>query len=219
MNVYALLTLMLIVACSPVNTEDGQVIVPVISDRRPVIDGQVTEKEWQGAHRVAIDDGVSLLMFQTDEDVWLAVKADTESPPYVDIFLLLDDKQRINLHASMQVGERAIPADGWTDRVPPTKWGKQDNWQANFVKEVPGKDDSASLKEQLAPYDGFEFRLSRERFTGRQWRMRWEVRDFAGVRKDIVFPKESTRFDAETWALVLLDREVAVESTENPKRR
>jgi hypothetical protein len=169
------------------------------------VDGAITPREWEGAGKFDIAPDVTLLAFQTGEDVLMAVKLPKSSLAYVDMFLLLEDGKRVNLHASMQVGEREVPATGWTDEAPRTHWGKQDRWRANAVKQTPGKDASAPLREALVPYDGFEFRLSKQRFGQRVWRMRLEVRDFGGKRADLVFPKASDRMDAQTWATVSLE--------------
>ena len=68
------------------------------------------------------------------------------------------------------------------------------------------QEPSAPLIEQFAPYDGFEFRLSKERFGQKTWRLRLEVRDFAGKSADLVFPNESDRFNADSWAKVSLEQ-------------
>lgn len=182
----------------PVKTPVTQ--VPKRSTVSVKIDGQIGSEEWDGAHELKIAPDVTLLIFHTKDSVHLAVRLRTDSPSYVDLFLLLNDEKPINLHASMQVGERKLPRAGWTDRDPPTHWGRQDRWKANSVKEVPGKPASAPLRETIVPYDGFEFLLSKDRFGRRDWRLRLEVRDFAGERKDIVFPNPSSRMDASSWA-------------------
>lgn len=173
--------------------------VPQLSSESVEIDGRIGGDEWKGAHEVTVAPDVTLLVFQTKADVLLAVRLKTPSPAYVDLFLLLEDEKRINLHASMQVGERALPAKGWTDRDPPTHWGRQDHWRANAVKQLPGKPESAPLTETLVPHEGFEFRLSRDRFGGKGWRLRLEVRDFMAKRPDIIFPSPSTRMDSSSW--------------------
>lgn len=174
--------------------------VPHRTTQAVEIDGRIRSEEWDGSHELLITPDVTLMMFHTKDDVLLAVRLKTAAPAYVDMFLLLEDEKRVNLHASMQVGERELPSAGWTDRAPPTHWGKQDRWQANFVRQVQGKPETAPLSESLVPYDGFEFRLSKDRFGRKGWRLRLEVRDFMGERKDIVFPTQSNRMDVATWA-------------------
>lgn len=178
--------------------------VPLVSIESVEIDGRIGGDEWKGAHEVTVAPDVTLLVFHTKDDVLLAVRLKTPAPAYVDIFLLLEEEKRINLHASMQVGERALPAKGWTDREPPTHWGRQDRWRANAVKQLPGKPKSAPLTETLVPYEGFEFQLARERFGGKRWRLRLEVRDFMAERPDIIFPNQSTRMDSASWGELLL---------------
>jgi hypothetical protein len=174
--------------------------IPSQATEKIKIDGRISPEEWAGAHALPVSPEVTLLALHTADDVFLAVRIKTPSPSYVDLFLMLEENKRINLHASMQVGERELAAAGWDDRDPPTHWGRQDRWRANQVKEAPGKQASTPLRDAFVRYDGFEFRLSKARFGRAGWRMRLEVRDFGGEREDIVLPKASTRFDAATWA-------------------
>ncbi len=179
--------------------------LPHRPEEKIAIDGKISPQEWQGAHEIEIAGDAKALVFQTERDLLLAIRITTPSPAYVDVFLLLDDGKRINLHASMQVGERELPADGWDDREPPTHWGRQAQWRGNAVKKAPGKDESAPIDEMFLPYDGYEFRLAKARFGGRTLRMRIEVRDFAARRSDLVYPEASTRFDAASWAVLSLE--------------
>jgi len=170
-----------------------------------VIDGKISQEEWEGALGISVAPDATALVFQTDKDLLLAVRLTTPSPSYVDLFLLLDDGKRVNLHASMQVGERELPAEGWTDHKPPTHWGRQVHWRANAVKDAPDKKATTPVSEMFIPYEGFEFRLSKQRFGGRSLRLRVEVRDFTARRADLVFPAGSTRFDAKSWAELSLN--------------
>lgn len=152
-------TVLLAAACH-INPDDPLVLkIARRSIQSVAIDGQMSKEEWDGASEFSIAPGVTLLGFQTKADVLLAVRLKTGSPSYVDLFLLLEDGKRINLHASMQVGERELPATEWTDLAPRTHWGKQDRWQANFAREVAGADSSAPLPETIIPYDVCRFRF------------------------------------------------------------
>ena len=195
----------LLLACGEQPQSPSLLRIPHRSSDGVVIDGSVSQEEWEGAHRITVAPDVTVQVFQSDKDLLLAVRLTTPSPSYVDLFLLLDDGKRVNLHASMQVGERELPAEGWTDHKPPTHWGRQVHWRANAVKDAPDKKATTPVSEMFIPYEGFEFRLSKQRFGGRSLRLRVEVRDFTARRADLVFPAGSTRFDAKSWAELSLN--------------
>jgi hypothetical protein len=58
----------------------------------------------------------------------------------------------------------------------------------------------APVSEQIEPMDGYEFVINRAQLN--PWRIRIEVRDFDGRARDIVWPAQSRRNDATTWALL-----------------
>ena len=91
-----------------------------------------------------------------------------------------------------------------TDADPSITWGNQVDWTANEAKPDPRKNRSLPMVERLFAREGIEFQLRRSRFAGDEWRLRIEVRDFAGERADIVFPKDSARKDTSHWAILRL---------------
>jgi|CXWL01.1.fsa_nt_gi hypothetical protein len=166
-----------------------------------VVDGVLNAAEWQSAQRLDLSGGAVLWLIQAPEHVCIAAETRPAGLRFVDIFLTDGAGVTQNLHASMQVGERTLPARGWTDETPATAWGQTTGWRANAVARVPGVADSAPVAEQLAPYEGYEFVIANAA-RPRPWRMRVEVRDFAGQARDIVWPAQSRRADPASWALL-----------------
>ena len=117
------------------------------------------------------------------------------------MFLLTGSNELYDLHASMQIGERLLTGNAWTDREPAWRWGNHVGWIANEAKYDSTKDRSLPDKEKGFPYEGKEFHLLRSRFTGKQWRLRVEVR---GSSEDIAFPADSERMNTARWAILQL---------------
>jgi hypothetical protein len=104
----------------------------------------------------------------------------------------------------MQIGERLLTGNSWTDSEPAWRWGNHIDWIASEAKIDPHKDRDLPLAERFIPYDGMEFQLRRSRFGGKQWRVRVEVRDFTGRLSDIIFPGGSERRNASRWTILNL---------------
>ena len=163
------------------------------------VDGALDVPEWQGAQRIELTGGAVLWLKQTPAHVCFAVEPNEAGPRYVDVFIADRAGALHNLHASMQVGERALPARRWTDEEPATTWGQTTGWSANAATTLDPETHAPSI-EQLAPFDGYEFVIDRAVLS--PWRIRVEVRDFHGEARDIVWPAQSRRTDIATWALL-----------------
>jgi hypothetical protein len=163
------------------------------------IDGSLDVSEWQGAQRIDLTSGAVLWLKQTQSHVCFAVEPGEAGPRYVDVFIADRAGALHNLHASMQVGERALPERRWTDEDPPTTWGQTTGWSANAATRLDPETHAPSI-EQLAPFDGYEFVIDRAQLS--PWRIRIEVRDFHGEARDIVWPAQSRRTDIATWAVL-----------------
>jgi hypothetical protein len=179
----------------------GQQILKVAngSGTPVLIDGRITDDEWHDAMTVTLEPTIRLHLKQFKGHVYLALKTERGSPVYVDLFIEDGDKRLHNLHASMQIGERLLTGSDWTDSSPPTNWGNHVDWIANEAKTDGQKDQRLPFVKQLFPYDGMEFQILSTKFVGRKWRLRIEVRDFAGQLPDKVFPAASDRRNTERW--------------------
>jgi hypothetical protein len=192
----------LIIGCLSQNVSAQQTIkVPEGNSNPVLIDGIFSKDEWQDAATVKVNDSVTLYLKQFRGHVFIGVKTNTTYPAYVDMFLLTAGNELYNLHASMQIGERLLTGNAWTDREPAWRWGNHVGWIANEAKYDSTKDRSLPDKEKVFPYEGKEFQLLRSRFTGKQWRLRIEVR---GSSEDIPFPANSERRQTASWAILRL---------------
>lgn len=198
----AIAALVLLVGFLSQNASGQQSVkVPEGNSNPVLIDGIFSKAEWQDAASVKVNDSITLYLKQFRGHVFLGIKMDTAYPAYVDLFLLTGSNQLYDLHASMQIGERLLNGNAWTDREPAWRWGNHVGWIANEAKYDSTKDRSLPDKEKMFPYEGKEFQLLRSRFAGKQWRLRIEVR---GSSDEIVFPVDSERMSTARWLTLQL---------------
>jgi hypothetical protein len=139
----------------------------------------------------------------------MAWSGPTTQPFYVDLYLTDASGELLNLHASMQLGERRLSGDDWDDRHPAFTWGEAQGWTANVAALDPAAATTLPFVERLQPREGIELWLSRERFQP-PLLLRFELRDFAGTQPTVSYPQNATRAAADGWASL---REAADEPT------
>jgi hypothetical protein len=176
--------------------------VPMATTAEVVLDGQIDGQEWASAARIDLERGVVLLVMADAQHLALAVKGG--GTRYTDLFVMHDEGTILNLHASMQTGQRKLSGTAWTDTEPPWGWGNNTKWRANTVAFRPGADPNAPFAKQIVPYDGQEFLIERGLNPGNKWVVRIEARDFTGTDADVVWPAESTRYDPNGWKVIAL---------------
>ena len=182
----------------------GTVKVPATTTSEIVTDGHIAGAEWSDAKRIAMGEGVTVMIKADGENVAIAVKNSPRGPQFTDLFVTAADGKVWNLHADMNVGERKLDGTTWTDTDPAYVWHNNANWTANVVERKANADATAPLAKQLKPYDGQEFLIARLQFPGSTWHLRVEVRDLAHEKPDLVLPATSDRYDPSGWATITL---------------
>ena len=183
-----------------------ETVVPKVAGGAMRADGRLEAHEWDGAESVPLTDGGILRVKQVQGRLWLAIAPEARHATYVDLFLQTEDGVVHNLHASLQWGERIVSGNKWTDTTPATAWGPPAHWRANRIEYAPGGRDAAeATRANFKPYEAHEYGISRQKFRGRTWRIRLEVRDFAGKEPDRIFPAASSRYDPRGWWTLRLE--------------
>lgn len=193
-------------AVAVAGAEEVRVRAVAASEMEMQADGQLAPGEWDGAAMFVWPQGGAILSKEVGGRVWLALVPQAKHATYVDLFLADGDGRVHNLHASLQWGERVVAGRAWTDREPATAWGLPAHWGANRIAWAPGGREAKEVtRASFVPYAGHEFWISRQRFPGKTWRVRIELRDFAGQEADQVFPAGSTRYEPGGWAVWRLE--------------
>lgn len=187
-----------------ISDENRKIKIPKTKGNPILIDGLFSNEEWKDATIIELDPSTKLFLQQYKGDVFLGVKNDGGAW-YVDLYLENSNQEIFNLHASMQIGERLLKGDSWSDNDPAWLWGNHTSWIANEAKTDASKDKNLPFSQRLFRREGVEFQIRRSRFPGKQWRMRIEIRDFAGKQADVIFPKLSERKNTDKWLLLELN--------------
>ncbi len=161
------------------------------------IDGFLNLDEWQDSKIINMSEDNTLYLCQSEEFLFIGIKHNEEIRRYVDLYLENDAIGTINLHASMQLGERNLTGQ-WSDTAPGWNRGNNTDWNANTVSFTSGSLQGSFL-ESLKDYQGHEFQISKKRLIKNQFKLRIEVRDFDGEAEDIQFPSTSTRVESTGW--------------------
>jgi hypothetical protein len=183
----------------------GELVIASRASAAPLaLDGKIDSNEWSGACVMPLPAGFDWRVVMDEQGIRMAWTGPSELPFYVDVYVLDPQGDVVNLHASMQLGERRLPGDAWDDRSPPFAWGDPIGWHANVATVDAAVASSAPFAERLHRRDGIELSLSRERFD-LPLVIRFELRDFAGRQADIAYPSGSTRYDRQGWLRLRAD--------------
>ena len=182
-----------LVACNTSNNSN----TPMDNSVAISIDGIIDANEWKTSRVYDIASENKLYLVQDEAYVYMAIKRDAKVARYVDVYLTNDSNELINLHASMQLGERLLIGN-WDDNNPAWKWGNNDGWQSNTARIIK-KGNDLSFLETLKPYDGYEFKISKKKIKSNNFKLRIEIKDFIGEAEEITFPKNTDRKEQKNW--------------------
>jgi len=192
MHVLATLFCLLLLKSPQATTTE---VIPAVNKATVTVDGRVSQGEWEKAFKVATRGGASIYFLCDPDSLYIGVFAGERASHYTDLYF--NGASRLNLHASMQLGERVLPGSGtWDDAVPAWEWGNNAGWTANTVAYLPGVSDTLPLIDQIVPYAGQEFRIARSKL-GSTFSVMVLARSFVDESFS-VFPDGATR-DAASW--------------------
>lgn len=168
--------------------------VRVPYDRASVmIDGRFGKGEWRGATRLPVNDSVSLLVKQDEENLYLCLRAATPQPALVMVDLYLAHSGGLlNLHASAKLGERSWNGTSYGDWV----WWNNDGWQAN-VARIDKIEERKFLRDEAK-----EFQLRKARFKDKQLALMFDISYPPSMA--MTYPAAADTADRKGWLLLEL---------------
>jgi hypothetical protein len=188
--------LILLVSCQ----SEGQVKIPIVLNSRIHIDGLPGLHEWSKSLKILLKEEYTLHLMADSAFLYVAAFGENKSP-YTDLYIRTETGL-INLHASMQLGERLLPeGDLWDDTTPAWNWGNNLQWTANTVSYKRGASESLPFTEQVVPYKGQEFKIEIEKL-GKNFSLFVTIRDFADAAALASFPPNGVPRDVSTWQLL-----------------
>lgn len=163
-----------------------------------MIDGILSEGEWQKAARVDVPGTAELYFQRSDEFIYVAVKYTNSPSGIVDLYLSPREGEVYDLHASAKLGERQLRANQFSD----WNWWNNRGWTAN-ISHVDSFEKRTFLP---APIREYQIRCSR--FPTRAWRVRFELTAMNSNNQTqfhTVFPRDTTDKSTAGWLLLSLN--------------
>lgn len=155
-----------------------------------LIDGKITENEWNDSKKIQCTDSIYLFLKSSEEYILIAIQAPPEKNAIVDLYCT-NSKQLLNLHASAKLGQRTFIGKIWT----PWVWWNNNYWAAN-VSRVESFDKRTFLKENVR-----EFQIHKSFFTEKRTNLFFEItfiKDGGNINK-ISFPKDQKNTSPKNW--------------------
>ena len=213
-NLFFLLTIVLIYSCG----SKPETKVPLLNTPTSGIqvDGIFDEAMWDEAIVHHISDSVDLLVFQNEENVFIGIKSLSDyQRTSTDLYLQNENFEPINMHASMQLGERHYVQNSWKTDVNPYSWGNNKGWTANIFQWNEAVRESRSLHiiEKLLYSQGQEYVISKEKISGDYLNIDIKIIVIAldNQALPIAYPEGSTENDTTTWLRLELAQAVVKE--------
>lgn len=198
-----LATLTTLLAAAPAAAQP-KIEVPRVPAAAPIlIDGFFAADEWADARVVPVAGSVRLHLKQVGDHVFIGITTGTEIPRPVDLYLQAEDGSIHQLHASAQIGERHLPATGWSAESPAWRWGNHVDWIANEAKTDSERPQNLPFSARTFPSEGVEYQIRRSRFPGTTWKLRVDVGNFPGNEGSYRYPERADD-NPGTWAVVRL---------------
>lgn len=165
--------------------------VPV--GKAPLPDGRVTVGEWDDAASLALPEGVTLRVKQTNGYFFVCVQPAHPIVLGMDLYLADEAGRLTDLHASAQLGERIARDKQW----PEWAWWNHTDWMAN-ASPFALKD----RRPEFMPDEAKEYQISRTRFAGKRQRLRLECHLTRGRTPPLIFPADTAEFDPAGWLVL-----------------
>lgn len=144
---------------------------------------------------IAEGGGISVLLFQDADYVWLCYALPAES--YGTLDLVVDSPglaDPVNLHVSAQLGEwRADRPDEAPQDADSDRWWTVHGWWSNAVSWNGLRETDEGTQPNFQASEGRELQLSKARFGRGTWRLGFSigaVRDADGNMQQITLPPE-----------------------------
>jgi len=193
-----------------------EIQIPELSNQKVSAEGIFSAGEWEAAKEFMLKDGYSLLFMSDQDNLYTALKFPEPMGECVtELRITPEGKQVYVLHVSGDLGEGASDFP----QNPGFVVGVHNNWESN-----PTRIDSVGRKawqdagqplerydEIYMPREGIEFRISRDKLTGKTPRIqvgwiRVEVIEGEIIKNVYNYPLKAGFKDAAHWSrLIFID--------------
>lgn len=200
----------------PVTTTDPtkEIIVPEGNGRDILLDGIMSEGEWNDAFKVPLDNNINLFFKENDGFLYIAVNYNENVGMSINLYLSPADTIIYQFHISAQLVENIL-TPGMPDSLEP-EWimGKTSDWYANEIRWDYKKQkkimDSLNMSqyeaflETMFPGNAVEFQFKMSKFNSDSLKMK--IDGFGGpeFKSLLEFPKDTQRKNLENWTTLVV---------------
>lgn len=170
--------------------------------------GVFDEQQWQNAIKKPITESLDLLLLQSDDNIYIGIKSHSETiKTSSDIFIENDLNEKLNLHASMKIGERNFSKKSWDPKINPFTWGNNKLWTANITKwDEKKKDQKLAMVYKFEYMEGQEFIISKEKLRSKAFNLRLKINVINKLDKvkTVEYPSANASLKPSYWLNIKL---------------
>lgn len=173
----------------------------VVPQGKPImLDGKISPGEWSDAKQLSAGDFARfarLYFKQSNNDVLIAIQLLKSKNGTLDLYLSPGDDRIYDLHASAKLGERELDKGKWPEEW---TWWNNDHWVANVSR--PDDWNKQTFKDENVR----EFQISKDRFTGKEWKIFLEVMTPAELAwQTTPFPVGADNMSYKNWIVLKVE--------------
>ncbi|UCC79545.1 MAG: hypothetical protein JSW64_14970, partial [Candidatus Zixiibacteriota bacterium] len=164
-----------------------------------LIDGMLTEGEWDDALQISVRDNVKLYFKKFGGHLFISIPCKNMTTPVVDLFFAPNDSIIYQLHVSAQLAEKRLNPNTSDEDDPRLRGGFTEGWYANELRwdvqrenhliESEGIDRSEALARAMYPTDAIEYQILQTKFNVDRLKFRAEVAWAPDYDSPTVFPE------------------------------
>ncbi|EMR01428.1 hypothetical protein ADICEAN_03439 [Cesiribacter andamanensis AMV16] len=176
----------------------GQARLSIPKGRPIMVDGKFSDREWVDARTLLVRDSIRLYFKQTKEYVYIGIQplAKEYSSGWIDLFVADEGQGIYNLHASRKLGERRLADgqwEGWKEW-----WTNEGSWRANYSRPDDIRESDRWKVVQLKD-EGWEFQISKRRFSSSQWKIMFDISLMFQEVANIKYPAAVADTTPDAW--------------------
>ncbi|UCC45505.1 MAG: hypothetical protein JSU65_06190 [Candidatus Zixiibacteriota bacterium] len=192
------------------NAESKSIVVPYGEGQQIVIDGMISEGEWEDALTFPISEAYDVCLKADSQMLYVAVKSPTLVVIGVcEIRMTENEKDVYLLHVSGRLGEGLSGFPAGTR----FEMGNIKHWDANLSKEDETKIDAwvaagrpiEKYGDVVEKVESKEFKISRKMFSGNRLKLTIGLIEIAADgKKTYNYPENAGLENADNWVELIL---------------
>lgn len=220
-KIITILFLILLCGCikkieeAPTTTDPTKmIIVPHGNGRDILLDGILSDGEWDDAYKIPLDYNINLFFKENDGFLYLAANYNNNLGMGIDLYLSPADTIIYQFHISAQLGEKILTPNMPDSLEPNWVFGQTCDWYANEIRWDVNRQRKLMDSLSMSPYEAFtktifpgvavEFQLKLSKFNSDSLKMKIEGFGGSDYNKILDFPEGTDRKNLENWTTLVV---------------